>query len=278
MSAHANVIRNICWLVSYGVRSGLGCSDQERAYPNVWLNSDLPICSGYCVYLVRVCAYCSVITPKVSQTGREFFCRLVPRRRWIPTRHRTSCVHFRVVPNMSFDVLPDFADVLRCYVFLLRRLGADLWSNESSDYPQVIFDAIKDNPSFADLTRNPGWKSNEPWLLVWFSDYLHSIWTYQIFDDVLVRMVDFLCEELQHERFQEARPACMIAAIDVCLSPCLVVDLRISWTTATSYRYLQIRDQGRFYTTHSRSSFARHSRGPLRLRGLLADIQHTRVG
>jgi hypothetical protein len=174
--------------------------------------------------------------------------------------------------------LPDFADVLRCYVFLLRRLGADFWSKESSDYPQVVFDAIKDNPSFADLTRDPGWKSNEPWLLVWFSNYLHSIWTWQIFDDVLVRMVDFLCEELQHERFQEARPACMIAATDVCLSPCLVMNLRIYWSTATSYRYLQIRKQGRFYPTHSRSSFARHSRGPLRLRGLLTDIQYTRVG
>ncbi|KAH9042137.1 SEN1 N terminal-domain-containing protein [Lactarius pseudohatsudake] len=108
-----------------------------------------------------------------------------------------------------------FADVLRCYVFLLRRLGADFWSKESSDYPQVIFDAIKDNPSFTDLTGDPGWKNNEPWLLVWFSDYLHSIWSWQIFDDVLVRMVDFLCEELQHERFQEARPACMIAATDL---------------------------------------------------------------
>jgi senataxin len=156
--------------------------------------------------------------------------------------------------------LPEFADVLRCFVFLLRRLGADFWSKESSDYPQVIFDAIKDNSSFADLTRDPGWKSNEPWLLIWFSNYLHSIWTWQTFDDVLVRMIDFLCEELQHERFQEARPASMIAATDVCLSPYIIVDLRIYLTSATSHRSLQIREQDRLYPTLSCSSFARHSR------------------
>ena len=173
--------------------------------------------------------------------------------------------------------IPEFADVLRCFVFLLRRLDADFWSKESSDYPQVIFDAIKDNPSFADLIRDPGWKNNEPWLLVWFPNYLHSIWTWQIFDDVLVRMVDFLCEELQHERFQETRPASMVAATDVCLSPCVIVDSRIYLTTATSHRSLQIREQDRFYPTLSRSSFDRHTRGPLRLRGLLADIQYPRV-
>lgn len=169
--------------------------------------------------------------------------------------------------------LPEFEDVLRCFVFLLRRLGADFWSKESSDYPQVIFDAIKDNPSFANLTCDPGWKNNEPWLLVWFSDYLQSIWTWQIFDDVLARMVDFLCEELQHERFQEARPTSMTAATDVCLSPYIIADLRIYLTTATSHRYFQIREEDRFYPTLSRSSFARHSRGPLRLCGLLAVIQ-----
>ena len=173
--------------------------------------------------------------------------------------------------------LPEFANVLRCYVFLLRRLGADLWSKESSDYPQVIFDAIKDNPSFADLTRDPEWKSNETWLLVWFSNYLHSIWAWQIFDDVLARMVDFLCEELQHERFQEARPACMIAATDVCLS-LTIVDSCLYQTTAPSHRYLPIGEQGEFYPTNSRSSFDRHSRGSLRLCRLLTAIQYPAMG
>jgi senataxin len=58
-------------------------------------------------------------------------------------------------------------------------------------------------------------QDHEPWLLHWFSDYLHSIWTWRIFDDVLVKMVDFLCEEAQHERFQDARPTAMLVAADV---------------------------------------------------------------
>ena len=61
-------------------------------------------------------------------------------------------------------------------------------------------------------------QDREPRLLLWFSDYLHSIWTWQVFDDVLVKMVDFLCEELQHERFQDARPVAMVVAADVSLS------------------------------------------------------------
>lgn len=155
-----------------------------------------------------------------SQDTASIWSGFVPILRLLPREclrqgGRSSVDLRHVVAGHLHDTGPQFADVLRCYVFLLRRLGADFWSKESSDYPQVIFDAIKDNPSFTDLTGDPGWKNNEPWLLVWFSDYLHSIWTWQIFDDVLVRMVDFLCEELQHERFQEARPACMIAATDL---------------------------------------------------------------
>ncbi|KAI9443210.1 SEN1 N terminal-domain-containing protein [Lactarius indigo] len=155
-----------------------------------------------------------------SQDTASIWSGFVPILRLLPREYlrqggRSSVDLCHVVAGHLHDTGPQFADVLRCYVFLLRRLGVDFWSKESSDYPQVIFDAIKDNPSFADLIRDPEWKSNEPWLLVWFSDYLHSIWTWQIFDDVLVRMVDFLCEELQHERFQEARPACMIAATDL---------------------------------------------------------------
>ena len=61
-------------------------------------------------------------------------------------------------------------------------------------------------------------QDREPRLLLWFSDYLQSIWTWQVFDNVLVKMVDFLCEELQHERFQDVRPVAMVVAADVGLS------------------------------------------------------------
>jgi senataxin len=111
--------------------------------------------------------------------------------------------------------LLDFADVLQCFIFLLRRLKADLWFNEEPDYPQVVLDSIKDNSCFTDLMRGLNSQDREPRLLLWFSDYLHSIWTWQIFDNVLVKMVDFLCEELQHERFQDARPVAMVVAADV---------------------------------------------------------------
>jgi len=65
------------------------------------------------------------------------------------------------------------------------------------------------------LIRGLSSQDRDPRLLLWFSDYLQSIWTWQIFDNVLVKMVDFLCEESQHERFQDARPVAMVVAADV---------------------------------------------------------------
>lgn len=79
-------------------------------------------------------------------------------------------------------------------------MGGEIWSVEgnSPEYPQVIFDAIKDNKSFIAELEKP-----EPplWLLGWFMDYLSTIWTLPILGSVVAKMIDFLCDELQHERF-----------------------------------------------------------------------------
>lgn len=78
-------------------------------------------------------------------------------------------------------------------------MGAEIWSVEgnSPEYPAVIFDAIKDNKSFiAGLEKDPS-----SWLLGWFMDYLSTIWKLPILGSVVAKMIDFLCDELQHERF-----------------------------------------------------------------------------
>jgi senataxin len=95
-------------------------------------------------------------------------------------------------------------------------MGSDFWKGEGSTYPQVVFDAVKDNPSFSDLLKNVDPVGELPWFLVWFADYLHTIKDLPAYPEVLAKMVDFMCEELQHERFQEARPVVMTAATRVC--------------------------------------------------------------
>ncbi|OAX44312.1 hypothetical protein K503DRAFT_861544 [Rhizopogon vinicolor AM-OR11-026] len=119
----------------------------------------------------------------------------------------------RVVTGHLHDVGRQFSDILRCLLFLIKRLGNILWQGEGPEYPQVVFDAIKDNPSFSDLLQDVKSVDEKPWFLSWFGEYLASISDSAIFGDVLARIVDFLCEELQHERFQEARPAVMYSAV-----------------------------------------------------------------
>jgi senataxin len=91
---------------------------------------------------------------------------------------------------------------------------SNLWSEESTttDYPQVIFDAVKDNPTYIELllNSNPG-----SWLLGWYMEYLHTIWRLPVLGSVVAKMADFMCEELQHERFQELRPSVMVTAVRV---------------------------------------------------------------
>ncbi|KAG2359476.1 SEN1 N terminal-domain-containing protein [Suillus spraguei] len=119
----------------------------------------------------------------------------------------------RIVTGHLHDIGRQFSDILKCLLFLLKRLGNQLWQGEGPEYPQVVFDAIKDNPSFSDMVQDLKSASEKPWFLSWFGEYLATISDSVMYRDVLARIVDFLCEELQHERFQEARPAVMHSAV-----------------------------------------------------------------
>ena len=116
----------------------------------------------------------------------------------------------------------DFVDILRPLVVLLKRMGTKIWSVEgnSPEYPQVIFDAIKDNKSFITELEKP-----EPpsWLLGWFMDYLSTIWTLPVLGSVVAKLIDFLCDELQHERFVAIHPLGILTAARVRITSRLLV-------------------------------------------------------
>ncbi|KAA1469989.1 hypothetical protein DENSPDRAFT_797113 [Dentipellis sp. KUC8613] len=124
-----------------------------------------------------------------------------------------NLAHF-VVGHLH-DTGPQWMDILRSFCYLIKRLGSDLWKGDGQDYPQVVFDSIKDNPSYSERVQSLGPKDEKPWFLLWFLEYLRSIWSSSVFGDVMAKMVDFLCEELQHERFQAARPTVMVAAANL---------------------------------------------------------------
>ncbi|KAL4081054.1 SEN1 N terminal-domain-containing protein [Scleroderma citrinum] len=137
--------------------------------------------------------------------------RIVPDQVLLKSYSSVNCR--KVVVGHLHDVGPQFIDVLRCLLFLLKRLGSQLWKGESPEYPQVVFDAIKDNPSFTKLVEGIDPSDEKPWFISWFGEYLMTLRDSAVFGNVLAKVVDLLCEELQHERFGEARTKVMLAVI-----------------------------------------------------------------
>lgn len=113
----------------------------------------------------------------------------------------------------------DFETILRCFLFTVKRLDSSLWTDRGEEYPQFVFAAIKDNPSYIQLLQSSNVQDKLPWYLTGLFDYAWSIWSVPKFGEVLAKMVEFLCEELQHERFKETRPSTMTAAAKVISTP-----------------------------------------------------------
>ncbi|KAI5122782.1 hypothetical protein M0805_000126 [Coniferiporia weirii] len=123
-------------------------------------------------------------------------------------------VHRKVIGHLH-DNDKHFREVLRCMLHILKKLGSKLWNGESADYPQVVFDSIKDNPSYIALMLDFDSRKENPWFLFMFSEYLRSVWDMQVFGDIIAKFTAFMYDELQHERFEEKRPLIMSVATQV---------------------------------------------------------------
>lgn len=109
----------------------------------------------------------------------------------------------------------DFVDVLKSFLFILKRVGAGIWEGEGPEFPRVVFDAIKDNPSYTTMILTSDPAADRPWFLYWLPEFLRTLVDLPIYGDVLAKVVDFMCEELQHERFGDVRTTVMIAVTRV---------------------------------------------------------------
>ncbi|KAG1818441.1 SEN1 N terminal-domain-containing protein [Suillus subaureus] len=181
----------------------------------------------------------SAILPSFSSDPSELWAGFSQILRHLPieilTKSSKGIGYRRMVTGHLHDVGRQFSDILKCLLFLLKRLGIKLWQGEGPEYPQVVFDAIKDNPSFSDMLQDLKLAGEKPWFLLWFGEYLATISDSAIYGDVLARIVDFLCEELQHERFQEARPAVMYSAVRL-----LAAQVRKTQSDETSSRRMAV--------------------------------------
>lgn len=117
--------------------------------------------------------------------------------------------------NDLLNHAPDFAEVLRCFNFLLKRLEASFWTDEPPEYPLVVFDTVKNNAAFERLIQNNS-SHEKSWHLAWVHEYFHCTQKIeQIYGSIVAKIFDFLLEELQHERFGEVRPHIFQSAIRV---------------------------------------------------------------
>ncbi|KAK0201742.1 SEN1 N terminal-domain-containing protein [Desarmillaria ectypa] len=117
----------------------------------------------------------------------------------------------RLVVRHLSDRGPEFAPILRCFTVVMKRLGVRLWLGEGPEYPQVIFDSVKDNDIAMTRLLEERPKGNL-WFLSWFLEYLSLIHDTAIYAQVVAKMANYVCEELQAERFGDARPFVMSLA------------------------------------------------------------------
>ncbi|OBZ71655.1 putative ATP-dependent helicase C29A10.10c [Grifola frondosa] len=95
---------------------------------------------------------------------------------------------------------------------MLRRIGPDTWEGEGPEYLHVVFNSIKDNTRYAEMLQGRQNVHKDDWYLKWIDIYVQTIGNLPVFKDILPSVLQFLCEELQHERFKEVRPTAMIVA------------------------------------------------------------------
>ncbi|KAF5385735.1 hypothetical protein D9757_005459 [Collybiopsis confluens] len=118
-----------------------------------------------------------------------------------------------VVAGHLHDHGSEFETVLRCFHLVLKRLGSSIWLGESPEYPQVVFDAFKDNRRLESLLSDKDLLAERnPWFFNWLSEFLLSIRELPAYSEVVAKIADFMFEELQHERFATARPIIMACA------------------------------------------------------------------
>ncbi|KAI0648078.1 SEN1 N terminal-domain-containing protein [Trametes meyenii] len=138
--------------------------------------------------------------------------RLVPVELFRSSRAFDLDIRHMVIGHLH-DTGNHFIDVLKCFVIVLRRMGPDVWQDEGPEYSHVVFNSIKDNIRYADVLRDlPTLAPKDDWQLKWIEAYASTVGKLPVFKDILPSVLQFLCEELQHERFKYVRPNAMSVA------------------------------------------------------------------
>lgn len=78
----------------------------------------------------------------------------------------------------------------------------------------MVFNIIKDNSAYADELQ-AGQPSHSHWSIQWMEAYVKSLGDLPGLHSLLPLMIQYLCEELQHERFKNVRASAVCVAAKV---------------------------------------------------------------
>lgn len=103
--------------------------------------------------------------------------------------------------------------MLKCFLLLLDRLASKYWEGKADDTAALTFSVIKDNKVYGETLRTlPANKSS--WLLHWIEAFVKSL-SLPALNNVFPLIMQFLCEELQHELYDSVKPTAMFVAAKV---------------------------------------------------------------
>ncbi|KAI0086495.1 SEN1 N terminal-domain-containing protein [Irpex rosettiformis] len=135
--------------------------------------------------------------------GYSTILRFVPEEWLYPSKSNHLDVRQTVITHLS-DKGPHFVEILKSFIVILDRLGANTWAEESDEFPHVVFNTVKDNTSYTEILQGlPADKGR--WAIQWMEMYVKTIASLPAFGTTVPLVIQYLCEELQHERYQDVR-------------------------------------------------------------------------
>ena len=103
--------------------------------------------------------------------------------------------------------------MLKCFLLLLDRLGPQYWEGKADDTPALTFNVIKDNRVYGETLRKLALNKGL-WQLKWIEAFVKSL-NPNALAHVFPLIMQFLCEQLQHELYDAVRPMAMLIAARV---------------------------------------------------------------
>ena len=83
---------------------------------------------------------------------------------------------------------------MECFARMLQVYGATMWEGgkTAQENARGISGVLNSNSSYRALIKR------DPERLVWYHDYLMSIWKHEMFEEALVQMTTSMCKDIQN--------------------------------------------------------------------------------